>query len=170
MNLTESWKKVWTYFRIEKVGAYLDTSCVKLWWYSPRFLKKINLARLAKNAEIAGMQRVNMTTVNKIPIAFFSANPESFVRGGPVLFCLWEVGWSKYHYKRVIIGPPAIRHLNGVSLACRWWSKIECWLGSFVIFQGIETIIAKKPYKFAIFQWGSGHPVPPSGSTHAVWH
>ena len=24
-----------------------------------------------------------------------------------------------YHYKRVIIGPPASRHLNGVSLACR---------------------------------------------------
>ena len=26
---------------------------------------------------------------------------------------------SKYHYKRAIIGPPAKRHLNGFSLACR---------------------------------------------------
>ena len=26
---------------------------------------------------------------------------------------------SKYHYKRAIIGPPAICHLNGVSLTCR---------------------------------------------------
>ena len=37
-------------------------------------------------------------------------NPESFVRGGPTLitfFCLCGEGGSKYHYKRVIIGPPA---------------------------------------------------------------
>ena len=33
--------------------------------------------------------------------------------------------------------PPAKHHLNGVSLACWWWPKIECWLGSFIIFQGI---------------------------------
>ena len=34
---------------------------------------------------------------------------------------------SKYHYKWAIIGPPAKRHLNGVSLAGRWWwPTIEC--------------------------------------------
>ena len=26
---------------------------------------------------------------------------------------------SKYHFKPAMIGPPAKRHLNGVSLACR---------------------------------------------------
>ena len=39
-----------------------------------------------------------------------------------------------YNYKRAIIGATAKRHLNGVSLAGRWWPNIECWLGSFVIF------------------------------------
>ena len=34
-------------------------------------------------------------------------------------------------YKRAIIGPPVKRHLNGDSLACRWWLDIECLLGSF---------------------------------------
>ena len=34
-------------------------------------------------------------------------------------FSWWREGVSKYHYKRAIIGPPAKRHLNGVSLACR---------------------------------------------------
>ena len=57
-----------------------------------------------------------------------------------------------YHYERAIIGPPAKRHLNDVSLAGRRWHKIEFWLCSFVIFQGILTIIAKKPYIFVIFQ------------------
>ena len=32
-------------------------------------------------------------------------------------FGLVEKGWEKYHYKRAIIGPPAKRHLNRVSLA-----------------------------------------------------
>ena len=32
-------------------------------------------------------------------------------------FGLVDKGWEKYHYKRAVIGPPAKRHLNGVSLA-----------------------------------------------------
>ena len=39
----------------------------------------------------------------------------------------------------------------------------DCWLGSFVIFQEIQTSIAKKSYIFVIFQGG---PVSPSGSVH----
>ena len=35
-----------------------------------------------------------------------------------------------------------------------------------MIFQGIRTSIAKKPYICVIFQGGSGPPVPPSGSAH----
>ena len=68
--------------------------------------------------------------------------------------------------------PASRRHLNGVSLAERWWPNIECWLGSFVIFQGIRTSIAKKPFIFVIFQGGGGGldpfvvPHPPSGSAH----
>ena len=34
------------------------------------------------------------------------------------------------------------------------------------IFQGIQTCIARKPYIFVIFQWGSGPPVSPSGSAY----
>ena len=45
--------------------------------------------------------------------------------------------------------------------------NIECWLGSFVIFQGIWTSIAKKPYSFVIFLCvGYGPPVTPCGSAH----
>ena len=41
--------------------------------------------------------------------------------------------------------------------------NIECWLGSFVIFQEILTSIAKEPFSFVIFQWVRGvqTPVPP---------
>ena len=83
------------------------------------------------------------------------------------VFCCCFFSWggeegSKYHYKRDIIGPPAKRHLNGVSHACRCWPNIECWLGSFRIFQGIRTCIAKKPYIFVIFQGkGVRTPFPP---------
>ena len=71
---------------------------------------------------------------------------------------------SKYHYKWAIIGPPAKRHVNG-----RRWPNIECWLSSFVIFQGIRTSTTKKTFSFVIFQGGGGgpDPMPPSGSAHA---
>ena len=96
-------------------------------------------------------------------------------------FSSWGMGGSKYHYKWAIIGPPAKSHLNGVSLAYWWWLNIECWLGSFVIFQEIWTRIARKPYilvcAFFFFffflggggGWGreSGLPVP-SGSAHGA--
>ena len=77
----------------------------------------------------------------------------------------------KYHYKLAIIGPLAKRHLNGVSLAGRSWPKIECWLGSYVLFQGMRASIAKKPYIFVIFQgrW-SGPTVRPSRSAHGGGH
>ena len=72
----------------------------------------------------------------------------------------WDRG-CKYHYKWAIISPSAKRHLNGVSLAGRWWPNIECWLESFVIFQRTRTSIAKKPYIFVIFQGGPDSLSPP---------
>ena len=63
---------------------------------------------------------------------------------------------------------------NGVSLACRWWPNIECWLGSFVIFQSptlnaglvalwffkvSEPVLLRNPI-FCDFSGGSGCPVP----------
>ena len=54
------------------------------------------------------------------------ADQEKFVRGGPTatfLFIIFLVdegeGGDKYHHERAIIGPPAKRHLNGASFACR---------------------------------------------------
>ena len=31
--------------------------------------------------------------------------------------------------KQTTIGPPAKRHLNGISLVGRWWAEIACWQG-----------------------------------------
>ena len=48
------------------------------------------------------------------------ADPEKSFRGDPTLPSFFKVDeGSKYHFKRALIGPPAKRHLNGVSLACR---------------------------------------------------
>ena len=81
-------------------------------------------------------------------------------------FSWWWEGGSKYHYKRAIIGPPAKRHLNGVSLAGPWFPNIECWFCSFVIFSGSGPVLL-----FVIFQRGSGPPAPPpSGSAHGTYH
>ena len=61
-----------------------------------------------------------------------------------------RVGIKKYHER--------IQNWNGVSLACQWWPNIDCWMGSFVIFQGTRTSITMKPYHLVIFRGG---PCPP---------
>ena len=79
--------------------------------------------------------------------------PTSHCRNGCILLI---------HVKMPIIGQPAKRHINGRSL--------NGGLSSFVIFQGTQTSIVKKPYIFVIFQGGFMAPCPPpppSGSAHA---
>ena len=71
-------------------------------------------------------------------------------------------------------GPSSSRHHHrpaSETLAGRWWPITECWLGSFVVLQGIQTSIAKRPYIFCDFSGGGGGvrtPYPPSGSAHGV--
>ena len=75
-------------------------------------------------------------------------------------FLVWGEEGFKYHYKRAIKGQPAKRHLNGVSLAGRWWPNIECWLCSFVILRGSGPVLLRNPIFFVIFQ-GGPDPLPP---------
>ena len=56
--------------------------------------------------------------------------------------------------------PSSARQRNAI----KWrfaGGAIMAQLGSFVIFQGVRTSIAKEPYIFVIFQEGSGPPAPP---------
>ena len=78
----------------------------------------------------------------------------------------WGEDRSKYHYKRAIIGLPAKHHLNGVSLMCRWWPKIECWFGSFVIFRGSRPVLLRNPVFLWFFKGGPDPLSPPSRSAH----
>ena len=82
-----------------------------------------------------------------------------FIYFSPFFGWWGEERGSKHHLKWATIGPPAKRNLNDLSLAGQWWPNIECWLGSFVIFQGIRTSIAKEPYSFVT-------PGQPSESAH----
>ena len=80
-------------------------------------------------------------------------------------FSWWGEGDPNTTIRRAIIGPPAKRHLNGVSLACRQWLNIECWLKRFVIFRGSGPVLLRNPI-FFIFQGGGGgldplSPPPP---------
>ena len=81
-----------------------------------------------------------------------------------------ELSKYMYHYKRALFGPPAKRYLNGVSLACQFWPKIESWLGSFTILRGSGPVLLKNPI-FLRFSRGGPDPLsppPPSGSAHAL--
>ena len=83
------------------------------------------------------------------------------------LFFVLVDDWIVIQISLHCINGPSSTHL---SLAGRRWFNIECWLGSFVIFQGTGNSIAKKTYIFVIFQGGGGGGVrttcPLSGSAH----
>ena len=91
-------------------------------------------------------------------------DPESFARGDPTFFfsfffSLMREEESKYHYSWSIIGPPARRHLNGVSLVGRWWPNIEWWIGSLVILRGSGPVLLRNPI-FLSFSRGVRIPCP----------
>ena len=85
---------------------------------------------------------------------YYTAAIWSYLYLGPY-FC--RMGILYLNYNRAIIGPPAKSHLNGVSTACPWWSNIECWRGSFVIFRGSGQVLLIH----LIFQGRPGPPAPP---------
>ena len=78
------------------------------------------------------------------------------------LFFLVDEGvGSKYHYKRVIIGLPVKRHLSKKPYKWHFTGvPMMTQLGSFVIFQGIRTSIAKEPIILWFFR-GAQTPCPP---------
>ena len=90
-------------------------------------------------------------------------DPKSFDRGGPTLtvFFFTVDERNQIPRKAGLHWLASEMPLNGFSLAGQRWPNIECWLGSLVIFQGIQTSIARKPYIFVVFQGVSGPPVPP---------
>ena len=92
-------------------------------------------------------------------------DPESFVRGGPNLIIL-------FFFLLLFLVEEGIEDqsitINGPSSARQQWPDIECWLGSFVNFQGIQTSTAKKTYIFVNFQGGGGGGGGGGGVRHLV--
>ena len=77
-------------------------------------------------------------------------------------FIWWGQRGSKYHCKRAIIGPPAKRHLNGVSLAGRWWPKLNAGMVALWFYRGSGPVLQRNPIFLCFFRgYGSPAPYPP---------
>ena len=66
--------------------------------------------------------------------------------------------------------PASETPLNGVSLACRWWPNVECWLGNFENFRGSGPVLLL--LRNSIFLWffrGGGGPDPLSPLWICAW-
>ena len=67
-----------------------------------------------------------------------------------IFFFGWRrVGGSIYHFKQVIIGPPAKHHLNGVLLVCLWRPNIEHGLVALWFFKWSGPVLLRN----LIFLW-----------------
>ena len=89
------------------------------------------------------------------------ADTESFGRGSPILtfFRRWED--PNTHLKRAIIVPPAKRHLNGVSLAGRWWQTLNASFVALWFSRGSGPILLINPICCDFSGGGGGGPDPP---------
>ena len=77
---------------------------------------------------------------------------------------LWQRFFFFFKGERIQISLKAGHHrpasktpFNGVSLACRWWPNVECWLGCSENFRGFDLVLLRGPV-----------PCPPSGSAHGT--
>ena len=84
---------------------------------------------------------------------------------------LWLFFFKLMRRERTQIPLYAVHHRPASETSCKWrfagrpmvtqHRMLECWLGSFVVLQGIRTSIAKKPYIVVIFQEGGSRPPVP---------
>ena len=83
---------------------------------------------------------------------------ERFVRGVQLrqrflfvfLFCFFLADEGREDSNTTMSVPSSARQRNAIKY--RLWPNNKCWFGSFAIFQGIRTCIARKPYFFVICQ------------------
>ena len=80
---------------------------------------------------------------------------------------LWQVfeRGETIQANTTVSGPSSAHQQNAIYFAFPWradnGSKLNAGLiGSIVVFQGIRTSIAKRPYILVICQGGSGPPIP----------
>ena len=99
---------------------------------------------------------------------------DSFIRGGPNLITFFFLFFFDDEWRKdqntTISGSSSARQRKPLKWRFSGVPNIECWIGSFVIFKGTRTSIAKKPYIFVIYQGGYGPPVSTSRSAHDVGH
>ena len=65
---------------------------------------------------------------------------------------LWQRFFFLFYGERIQISLKAGHHrpasetpFNGVSLACRWWPNVECWLGCSENFRGFHLVLLRGP-------------------------
>ena len=99
------------------------------------------------------------------------AYQESCQRGSNSDNVFFQVFFSLMREERIQISLKVDHHQLTSKTPFKWrlagrpmMAQHQCWLGSFVNFQGIRTSIAKKHYIFVIFQ-GCPDPLSP----HPLW-
>ena len=90
----------------------------------------------------------------------------------------WQRFFLIYKGERIRISLKAVHHwpasempLNGVSLACRRWPNVECWLGCLRNFRGSGPILLRNSIFLWFFRGGGGSPdllPPPFGTAHGT--
>ena len=87
-----------------------------------------------------------------MPIFCWDIFKNLFTRSGPFLshWLFWSISFN-------LIARP----MRGSRKLCQG-GQLECWLGSFIFYQGIRTSIAKSPYIFWNFSGGEKNTLFPS--------
>ena len=123
--------------------------------------------RIKSDTVVSGILSINrnaqscsllvLSSASNATLYICGAEPESFVSGDLVRVFLRQAiiqlsGPSSAHQRNAIwwrfAGWPMMAKTIGISQAVRWWPIIKCWLGSFVVFEGVRTSIPEETHSF----------------------
>ena len=132
-----------------RIGFCATKSDIRQYWCFARFLSHGQMFKLTKHSFLNSIRIWSGSEL------FF------FFKGERI-----QISLKADHHQ-----PASETPLNGVSLACRWWPNVECWLGSFENFKGSGPVLLRNSIFLWFFRGGGGggpDPLSPSGSAHGT--
>ena len=129
---------------LARIGFCTTKSDIRQYWYFACFLSHAQMFKLTKHYFL---NSIRIWSGSELWQRFFS----SFFKGERI-----QISLKTGHHR-----PASETPLNGVSLACRWWPNVECWLGSFENSWGSGPVLLRNSIFFFIFQRGGPDPLSP---------
>ena len=110
-----------------RIGFCTTKSDIRRYWCFVCFLSHSQMFKLTKHSFL---DSIRIWSGSELWQRFFF-----FFKGGRI-----QISLKAGHHR-----PASETPFNVVSLACRWWPNVECWLGCSENFRGFDLVLLRGP-------------------------